>query len=271
MYSISKIFLYLNLSFAIYFLFFHHFLCAQISNEPFHHRKAPRIKKNFDKVGHYEIGISLNKSILNRGDEVQGNLFFTGYGKIGLSKVAIYPSSAGLFDSSSKFYTSFGKHNGLLKWGIDSFNIGSSSPGWVMTLGGIQLDSTHDYYWDRYPNDSSDLLIITEMILGKAPLLIKLKLKNDVEPGEYKISFLYTYFDGQQWQGSTQTSEFKVNSFSEQYATPIAIIGVIIGLFSLFPLVESGLDYYKSRFKKKLDLSVKENYIPKKKANRKGD
>lgn len=118
-----------------------------------HPKHKPRIKKNYDKVGFYQIAVSLNKSTLNPGDSFKAEVFFTGYGTVGMSKVAIYPSKADIFDSTSSLLHSFGQLGKQYIWGDKSMRF-DKQPYIINLSGGVQFIDTirTDFYIDGQVN-----------------------------------------------------------------------------------------------------------------------
>jgi len=73
---------------------------------------------------------------------------------------------------------------------------------------------------------------------------------DNVEPGNYKINFYYTYFNGEQWAGSTETVEFKVNNFVESHNIFLSLTGLFVAFISILPLFVTGLKKVVYKFKK---------------------
>lgn len=227
----------------------------------------PRIHLNYDKPGYYQMALSANKTELNPGDTFDVSLYFTGYGEIGESKISLYPSQADIFNSNSFLIAGLGRdQNGNLYWGTRNvpFNHGE----WTVTMGGMLYDTTvgnrHTTYNLGYYLDASrasnSLLILTEKYLRRAPVTMNMKLKNNIAPGNYNISFYYTYYNGSEWQGSTQQIAFKVNNLAEQYSVPIAIGGFVFAFFGILPIIlPLIIEGYKKLFNLKKTKSMMVN------------
>lgn len=61
-----------------------------------------RIKKDSNKPGNYEVTMRASKVILNKGDSLSLDIFFTGYGLIGNSKIFLITSDS-IFSNKSEF------------------------------------------------------------------------------------------------------------------------------------------------------------------------
>jgi len=234
---------------------------------------TPRQKENHEKPGYYQMVVLPDKRVLNKGDEINIDLYFTGYGEIGLSKVYISVSSD-IFDrENSIFRTSLDQKGRVMSWGASS---GTITPLTVVNLnGGIQFlkNDTVKYftqYIDMKP-DFGDLNILTEYRFTYAPLSFHLKLREDVEPSNYIISFYYTYYNGMEWKGSTSEVPLKVNSLFEKYTDILIISGWVFALIAIFPVLSATgefiYNFYSKQYKKwRLKIKNKKPILPKAKS-----
>ncbi len=76
----------------------------------------PRMKDGYDKPGDYEIIIVPTKTVLDKGDSFRIDVYFTGYGEIGLSKIYI-TFGGDILDTQSYILTSVDYKDHLLRWG----------------------------------------------------------------------------------------------------------------------------------------------------------
>jgi hypothetical protein len=214
----------------------------------------PRMKENYNYPGHYSLASIINKKEVNKGDEFEVDTYFTGYGEIGLSKVFI-TISADIFDSSSTYLGDLGSdsRNGIF-WGKNRYPIGIGIPTVINFTGGISPAKNKSiFYISQYidfTKEPRSLVILTEGRLLNAPLVMQLKLKDKVNPGEYSISLYYTYFNGQEWCGEKTEIQFKVNSFFEEHFTAFQIAGIIIGIITIIPILYQLIGFYQRVFKK---------------------
>jgi hypothetical protein len=204
----------------------------------------PRAKENFDKPGHYEMVAFLNNNEINPGDSVTIEVYFSGYGAIGGSK--IYMSFSRNIFEKYKSYSLGGlgeSEKGGLFWGGSTQKYDSVTST-VMVLWGI--GSTKSPIWGKPTSyidlnkDSNDLAILTEMALHKnAPFSMHLKT-NDAEPGSYPITLVYTYFNGEAWMGEQQVVTIKVKNIIERnpgWAWFLGILGAIVAFVGIVPLI----------------------------------
>jgi hypothetical protein len=212
------------------------------------------MKENADRPGSYNLAVLLNKQSLNSGDSLKINVFFTGYGKIGLSKVYINLSEL-IFDANSNFSSSLSHENNLFQWGgqISKTNL---DHGMVINMSGgfswHHNDTTIKYglYLD-HDSRPDNIAIITEDYINNAPLTFNLKLKNDAKPGIYTMGLYYTYFNGIEWKGTTTEVEIKVNSFFEEHSDGFTILGFLIGIISIIPVFDWIINFYRKKFASK--------------------
>jgi len=224
-------------------------------------KKIPRIKQNYDSPGYYDISVSQDKSELDPGESLKISLFFTGYGQINMSKIAVHSSRLDFFDTSSYVMSDLKIEGNEMTWGAVKHNFGNGL--WIINMGGIE-SRTEDssYYLGSYVDvDShpSDLAIMTESMWQNAPITLYIKLKKNLEPGNYYINFYYTYYNGKTWAGSSRVVQVKVNNFIERHAVALTIVTVVIALLGLIPVIEILIKYYKTFFTKPSSQIVNSN------------
>jgi hypothetical protein len=180
---------------------------------------------NYDKPGHYEMLAQLDKPELDGGDTLKIDLYFSGYGQIGGSKV-FFSTVDGLFDTSSYCKTDFGKlvipiKDTILYWGANRLSLGNSSSRFEFSIRGISADSVKlwgpptiyiDNPADSNKADSINYLTLPEIEVQNPPVSIRLITKKGVSSGNYSAEIVYTYFNGEEWQGQTITVNFKINN-----------------------------------------------------------
>ncbi len=85
----------------------------------------------------------------------------------------------------------------------------------------------------------------------KHPIILKLNTLPNARPGDYNVTFVFTYTDGQNMFQDSETTQFHVTDRWERNQAWIQIVAVIIALLSLIVgAVFSTLNYWKPRMKK---------------------
>ena len=208
-------------------------------------KDKPRNKIDYDKCGHYELVPQLQKAELDPGDTLKIDLYFSGYGQIRGSKV-YFSTVDSLFDTTS--YTKFdlNKHDSTLYWGYTTKTLITPSR-FEFSLTGMDNKSSKSWglpteYVD-YPSDdstkvdSTDFAILTEVDMENPPFSIRLHTKKSAPPGNYVAEIVYTYFNGQEWQGQTQVINYKINNKFEQYPIWTWVIGFVVAVIAVIPTI----------------------------------
>jgi len=205
----------------------------------------PRQKENYDKPGHYEMVAYTDKSELSPGDSFTINIYFTGYGQIGMSKVFL-STGKDIFEKGESYAIGgLGRHkDSSVYWGAIRMNPTVVNT-LVFPLGGIKNGNSPVWgpttnYID-FGTDSSDISILTEFPLYRlAPYSYHLKTIDRAEPGEYTITLVYTYFNGKEWSGQQQMIGIRIQNIIERnsgWAWAIGILGVFISFVGIIPIL----------------------------------
>lgn len=197
-------------------------------------KHKPRLGKHAECTGAYEQSIKLITPVINQGDLVLAEQYFTGYGKIDSAKIAFYPS-ASIFDGDKSFIVNGIKNqNGKLLNGASRFPF--TDVGVAITMQGVGRsdweDSDATQFFDVSEGDLPQ--IYTETKQEEAPFKYELKTKRNIRPGTYSLEFIFTYYNGECWVTTTKNIEFKVQNFLEKYSVQI---GIIAGLASISALI----------------------------------
>jgi hypothetical protein len=240
----------------------------------------PRNKDNFDKPGYYEMVAYLDKSEISPGDSFNVNIYFSGYGEIRLSKV-FFSVSKNIYKNNECYgmggLTIYGKaSDSTYTWGANVQKLKIMNAG-VIPLEGVS--NTHSPEWGEptnyvdYGEEPGSIAILTEMtLLHNPPYSLHLKTLDDAEPGNYTITLVYTYFNGQEWKGNKQVLALKVNNIIERnpgWAWAIGILAVLLAFIAIVPLLtELGKRVTRRVFKRRrlvIPGSVPAPVIPTKK------
>ncbi len=180
----------------------------------------PRNKPNADSIGFYKLAYQIESNVLDPGDTLKVNLFFTGYGQIKNSKIYFLPSKH-IFDTSSITTHSLGGYPNYPRWGdsTNAFNdyYTSTGPFDLTFNGGMTKREWKDTtpYVD-YNNNPHSLDILTEQILDKPPITYLLKTKRNIRPGQYFINIYFTYFNGSTWQGDNVVIPYTITTWIQR-------------------------------------------------------
>jgi hypothetical protein len=171
--------------------------------------------------------------ILDPGDALRIELFFTGYGEINQAKLFFFPSDA-VFDIQKSWVESgFHKTADGFAWGGSRELFLNSEMAMLVSFQGLQLQG-----WTEKTSfldaDAHVNVIATEMkYCGKAPLELSLQTAKNIKPGKYYIEFCFTYYDGQKWRSNTRRAEFTVRTFIERHQQKVAIWGIVASVSGL--------------------------------------
>ena len=191
-------------------------------------------RKHADKPGAYELAILVSNPVVDGGDQLEIEVYISGYGSIDTPKIAFYPSPA-IFDTSkSVVWHSLRRfQDGKLGWGAQSSALDPT--GCVISLsGGLSLDEVpgkSSWFFDAHPSsEPNNFQISTEVKHpeGKSPICLELALSQDAKPGPQGVNFVFTYFDGQAWQTKTATATFTVRNFYQRHETGVWIFGTFL-------------------------------------------
>ncbi|WP_162995693.1 hypothetical protein [Janthinobacterium agaricidamnosum] len=186
---------------------------------------APRRADHAIKPGAYQLATRVTSNVIDPGDFFEFDQFITGYGDIKGSKILGYVSTSVFDGAKSEVIHSFGKDEKGLYFGGLKTAIDAS--GFSCNIAGIKdvtwTESTS--YFDI--NSCGCPTISTESEIRQAPLSYKLKLQNNVRPGEYAIDFYFTYFNGEKWQCGKESVKLKVRNFFERHSGKLSLFGVV--------------------------------------------
>jgi hypothetical protein len=189
---------------------------------------------NWDAPGNYEVATALSKSRIYEGDSVKLDIFFTGYGIVGNSKIFILLSDS-IFSSNSYMVTSMGKDfANSVYFGIDTFPL---TAGYVY---GIAIEGIKGKSWP-YSSSFMDVpgrkhSIMSEELIGSAPVHIVFKAKKKVRSDDYPIKIYFTYFNGVEWRSSQQILSLHLNTWIEEHYILVWIIGIVISIIGFITL-----------------------------------
>ncbi len=197
--------------------------------------------------GSYMIVANADKEIIDPGELIKFEIYFTGYGFAERSKV-FFATSSDFYDTSySQVFTDATVINNQLIYGIDSNYLSPYISGKIFSMGGGQFTGYNGKIWkkptpyfDIHPFDEQNGTISSEAKLEKAPLEFHLKTKDNIAAGTYSVHFVYTYYDGLKWRNDEQTVSFQVRTWTDIHWKLLLWLTVILGSP---PIIEFLLKY----------------------------
>lgn len=200
----------------------------------------PRMANNGEKVGAYLLASRINSTVVDPGQYFEFEQYITGYGEISSAKLRCY-ISGDIFESGKESYLRHGMsfHDGKPWFGSGDYYL--ESEGFTCYLGGIPVWGESTSFFDANTDGFSGLVM--ENKLRNAPFTYRLKIKNNVKPGDYRVDVYFTYFNGEKWQCNKETVNFKVRSFFERWSAPLSILGVVVAASALFRFVANLMGY----------------------------
>ena len=183
----------------------------------------PQIGVGADTAGSYAPAVRLVRTRLDRGEDIKGEIFVTGYGRIETAKLVFYPS-LGLIDQESSTIRFGYEHVGdLIYFGgqenkVDELGVTLSLVGGVMRQGWTRPSLFFDMAKGALP------IIATETTQKRAPISFNLRIRNDARPGDYQLRFVLTYFNGAEWRTATETANVVVRNLIQRYELQVAVV-----------------------------------------------
>ncbi len=192
--------------------------------------EKPRMGKFSEKNGSYEQGFKVSSTVLNPGDSIVIEQYFTGYGNIRRAKTVFFPISD-IFDKeksyvlhsikidSSGLHTFGGSKDGIQDTGVSFSLQGMKNKGWEESTMFMDIDNGEDV-------EFSIPQLMSELKLGEAPFKYHLTTSKNILPGPYSLEFHFIYFNGDAWKSSVKKIDFKVQNFFEQFNKEIFFLGI---------------------------------------------
>ncbi|WP_429178654.1 hypothetical protein [Aeromonas salmonicida] len=197
-------------------------------------KNKPRTGKYADEIGAYHLASRVFSKTINSGGIFEFEQYITGYGDIRTPKIQCYISSE-IFDiKNSHVINSIKKNEGnKISFGNKFDSI--AKEGFICHLSGVQIDGWDEptMIFDKSGSETGSKEVFTESKAINAPFHYRLKLKNDVKPGDYSINFYFTYYDGHRWQCSKESVDLKVRNFFEKHAKIISSLAIIATSLSI--------------------------------------
>lgn len=176
--------------------------------------------------GSYAPVMRILRTRLDRGEDIEGEIFITGYGRIETAKLVFYPSLGLIEEKESTVRFGYEIVGDNVCFGGQEENL--EEAGATMSLvGGLMRQG-----WAR-PSLFFDMsggtlpIIATEMKQKWAPVSFCLRIRDDARPGDYQLRFTLTYFNGEEWRTVPETATVVVRNLIQRYELAAAIIAVV--------------------------------------------
>ncbi len=203
---------------------------AKIKSESKMNTIYPKQILSGNKTGVYKQVLNADQTTVSKGDYINIEHFISGYGLVDIKTAKIfYSTSADIIAIPGSFITHSFKSTYYddvdethIGWGGKTEPITRSSA--ILVLSGTTdlegrlatLTSFDDSHKLRPP------VIMTEIFTGRyieneqAPIHWKIKIKDDLKAGNYYITFVFTYFNGESWQSDKVELPIKVMAWYEK-------------------------------------------------------
>jgi len=195
----------------------------------------PRMGEFADRPGRYVPVVRVHNQVVDPGESLVGDVFFTGYGEISIAKLQFTPSFGVFERDGCTWWSGMTKEDlddgsAVMRFGGEPHRLGAEHGVTLhLTSGGIATDSweRRTIFFDRARSDNSVPQIATECVLDKAPVEFELQTQKRARPGAYSIRFVLTYFDGEEWQVAAHEEIFRIRNLLDRWQVTIAIVGAI--------------------------------------------
>ena len=203
------------------------------AEHPIHKARAPQTASNAKKPGAYELALRATNAEVAPGDQLEIQVFVTGYGYIHGAKVAFYPPPYFIDSEQSSWTYDLGKlENGTIGFGVtkDSFEAEAGavlaiSPAGLLTP---QWDHASLFFDVSIPRpDDGVRQIATEKRSPKAPIEFTLKTHRKIPVGTHELYFYLTYFNGTEWRTDSKRINATVPNWFRRHEALTWIIGVL--------------------------------------------
>lgn len=200
--------------------------------------ESPRNAMYAKFPGHYELSARSLNATVNPGESINIEVFITGYGDIKTGKLFTSFPSKFVEEGDQSFSTT-----NLLVLDNNTKEIYFSGPKMYAAETGIiirlfdNVDKMVAIFdaglIDNNKKNIKSEIISTEIKIKNAPIELHLKTQNDVLPGNYIIKLYFTYFNGVNWNTSTQNISIEVPSWLKRNEIYLWVFGTILVILSL--------------------------------------
>lgn len=234
---------------------------------------SSRVGRYRHAIGKYKMVLNTNRTVINAGDTVVVDLFVSGYGRINAAKLFFMPT------------TNIFREDSFL---VDGMTVKKTEKGYeyvtdttflkkdkrVLLFMGGMYNHEKKYYRTLFhanlPENTLEQLgslenieIVTESndeFNGKIvpPFQFHYIVKEEIPPGDYKINFVFNYFNGNQFELDVVTLDIKVMAWYERQEGMIQVLGVLLTVFTLLGTIYMGYKFFtRLKFLKRFRIKKK--------------
>lgn len=213
--------------------------------------KNPMNAEHSEKFGEYCQLFRIVTPVIDPGDILEVEQFFSGYGKIGNAKVNFYTSDDIFKPEKSIIYHSLGKaKDGGHKFGTAHSKFNHTGICFDLSKGFRQQGWKESTYFFDVGNTPVPQVSTEMKIGGYPPMMYKLYTQKKIRPGTYTLEFNFTYFNGDRWHCDKKSIEFKVRNFLERHSTKIGVLALVASIVvilssGVIPFINSMIEFIK--------------------------
>ncbi|QCX40135.1 hypothetical protein FF125_17405 [Aureibaculum algae] len=199
--------------------------------------------KHADMPGSYTQVLFSDHTNIRPGEKITIKHFISGYGNIDFNTAKMFFSPSSNFIDESKSFCSHGIRTEIVdKDGIKGMTFGGFKRSKDLVKSGAVLTLMSSFGYSDIKekvtlfSESINYMTIFSEIQDEnlnPPFLWEIQTKSNLKPGRYSLSFILTYFNGENWQNDTVIQDFKVLNLYERNETSIQIITFFFLLFTL--------------------------------------
>jgi hypothetical protein len=214
--------------------------------------------------GKYEIVVRAVNQIVNPGGTVLFEAYITGYGEITVAKLySSFPKDIIEIGENTYVTHSLGNDNTNIYFGARKETIDQA--GNIMDLVGIKTEkwdySTMFIDFNLFSFKPKSALvqtrkILTESNINKSPVEFHLKTIKEASPGIYTFKFYLIYFNGSEWNISTEKIQIEVPSWLKRHEGWAWAIGIILALIASWA---NAINIYKHYCRRTASSSTNNN------------
>ncbi len=190
-----------------------------------------------DRPGHYQTVVTLDSAVVPPGSALSGSVFLSGYGHIENAKFFfVGPENIG----QGKWHTGFGweqtADGGQITQGANeseaSYALVFQFTAAVRMKGRPLLTP----FSDSNP-DIAGSSILSEKYNPKPPASFSYQIPEHCPPGNYKLTTVFTYFNGQTWSTDRLETPYTVSSLFQRHEGLVAGIALAAAVSTIIAAV----------------------------------
>jgi len=195
-----------------------------------------------DSTGSYDLLLKVSHFQINPGEKILITVYIAGYGKIDIMKIN-HALPTNIFDSKRSFVIG---GSGKVENDIFLFNsLGEFLP--ISTVTRTTLAGIRTKKWNQSTlvidmkdteneNEKDIPLLFSEF----TPVLkYELETLKNARAGQYNAEFIFTYFNGANWETKKTILFFSVRNYYDRFEFWVWLVGIIIAFFTILTNIRS--------------------------------